>query len=199
MASPSPRTSPEAEREPMLGSTGREAGPPRRKLPTENFTPSASRPHAHTARRNNRLFLATIPRPGRATMRPAAPIARVVFPSGPQQPFDYEVPEVLRSAAVAGRRVRAPLGRGDRSALGLLRGNPPGRSASGGSSRSGRGLRQTLLTPAMLRLTEWMADYYLCAGDKCSRPCCRPACAARPARGSVLFAGFRRLSARRPL
>jgi primosomal protein N' (replication factor Y) len=89
-------------------------------------------------------------------------IARVVFPTGPQQPFDYEVPEVLRSAAAAGRRVRAPLGRGDRSALGYCV-----ELAQGERRRRLKLLeavvdRQTLLSPAMLRLTEWMADYYLC-------------------------------------
>ncbi len=89
-------------------------------------------------------------------------IARVVFPTGPQQPFDYEVPEVLRAAAAAGRRVKAPLGRGDRSALGYC---VEIRQAE--RQRRLKPLeaivdRQTLLTPAMLRLTEWMADYYLC-------------------------------------
>jgi len=92
----------------------------------------------------------------------SALIARVVFPTGPQQPFDYEVPEVLRAGIEAGRRVKAPLGRGDRTALGYC---VEVRQAE--RTRKLKPLeavvdRQTLLTPAMLRLTSWMADYYLC-------------------------------------
>jgi primosomal protein N' (replication factor Y) len=62
-----------------------------------------------------------------------------------------------------GRRVRVPLGRGNRSVIGYcvaLESKPAG-------SRRLKPVtavldRRPLLTPAMLRLTQWMADCYLC-------------------------------------
>ena len=44
-------------------------------------------------------------------------VATVVFATGPQQPFDYAVPETLRGTISPGQRVRAPLG-GQRSVTG---------------------------------------------------------------------------------
>jgi len=90
-------------------------------------------------------------------------IARVVFPEGPPEPYDYEVPEPLRPAIQAGQRVLAPLGRGDRPLVGYcveLTSKPE-------LQRKLKSLSQIidktpLLTPAMLRLTRWMSDYYIC-------------------------------------
>ncbi len=90
-------------------------------------------------------------------------IARVVFPEGPPEPYDYEVPEPLRPMIQAGQRVRAPLGRGDRPLIGYcveLKSNPE-------LQRKLKCLSQIidplpLLTPSMLRLTRWMSEYYLC-------------------------------------
>jgi primosomal protein N' (replication factor Y) (superfamily II helicase) len=90
-------------------------------------------------------------------------IARVVFPEGPPEPYDYEVPEPLRPAIQAGQRVLAPLGRGDRPLVGYcveLTSKPE-------LQRKLKCLSQIidttpLLTPAMLRLTRWMSDYYIC-------------------------------------
>ena len=90
-------------------------------------------------------------------------VATVVLPSGPAQLFDYVVPDRLREQIEPGRRVRAPLGRGNRLVVGYcvrLETRPTGR----------RPLKpidevvdsRTLLSPAMLRLTEWIADRYLC-------------------------------------
>jgi primosomal protein N' (replication factor Y) len=89
--------------------------------------------------------------------------ATVVFTTGPTEEFDYSVPEELRDRVQPGRRLRVPLGRGDRLLVGYcVRVGPcePGH----------RRLKpvaevidaQTLLSPAMLRLTRWIADYYLC-------------------------------------
>ncbi len=90
-------------------------------------------------------------------------VATVVFSEAPFGPFDYRVPERLRAAVSAGRRVRVPLGRGDRSMTGYC-------VALEHRVAGGRALKDVadlvddrpLLTSGMLRLTQWMADYYLC-------------------------------------
>ena len=45
-------------------------------------------------------------------------VATVVFAQGPPQEFDYHVPDKLRGQVEAGRRVRVPLGRGNRPEVG---------------------------------------------------------------------------------
>ncbi|MEX2307158.1 MAG: primosomal protein N' [Pirellulales bacterium] len=96
-------------------------------------------------------------------------VATVVIPGGPAGEFDYVVPAGLVSGErperqiEPGRRVRVPLGRGNRSVVGYC-------VELGSKPDNGRSLkpvsavldRQPLLSPAMLRLTRWMADYYLC-------------------------------------
>ena len=91
-------------------------------------------------------------------------VATVVFATGPEQPFNYTVPDRLADELAAGRRVRVPLGRGQRLTTGYciaLETRQPG-------SRRLKDIHSvvdttTLLTPAMLRLTQWMADHYLCS------------------------------------
>lgn len=90
-------------------------------------------------------------------------VAVVVFSSAPWGPFDYSVPDHLRTQMQLGKRVRVPLGRGERAINGYcvrLENRPVG----------GRQLKpvtqvldeQSLFSPHILRLTEWIADYYLC-------------------------------------
>ena len=90
-------------------------------------------------------------------------IATVVFSEPPHGPYDYAVPERLRAVVSAGRRVRAPLGRGDRTMVGYCV-QLEHRSTGGRPLKDLCGIvdDRPLLTPGMLRLTEWMADYYLC-------------------------------------
>ncbi len=90
-------------------------------------------------------------------------VAGVVFATGPSQRFDYLVPESLRGQVVAGQRVRAPFGRGDRLATGYCIG-VENRPAGARRLKPLDSLvdRQPLLSPAMLRLASWMVDYYLC-------------------------------------
>ena len=96
-------------------------------------------------------------------------VATVVLPGGPAGEFDYLVPDALLAAERSGRklepgrRVRVPLGRGNRSVVGycVALGNKPA------GDRKLKPItavldRQTLVTPPMLRVTRWMADYYLC-------------------------------------
>ncbi|HTU24955.1 MAG TPA: primosomal protein N' [Pirellulales bacterium] len=90
-------------------------------------------------------------------------VARVVFATGPEQPFDYLVPERLRTRAELGRRVRVPLGKSDRLMTGYLVGLSPRQIDPDRLKPLAQVVdERSLLGPSMLRLTEWMADYYLC-------------------------------------
>lgn len=96
-------------------------------------------------------------------------MATVVLASGFDKPLDYLVPENFSDPrhrdilAEPGRRVRVPLGRGDRPVVGYC-------VEVGVKPVEGRRLKsvsavldsEAILSPAMLRLTRWMADYYLC-------------------------------------
>jgi primosomal protein N' (replication factor Y) len=89
-------------------------------------------------------------------------VASVIFPTGPDKPFDYAVPDGLRERIECGRRVRAPFGRGNRAVVGFC-------VQLENRSDVRRQLKpltevvdaQSLLSPSMLRLTRWMADRYL--------------------------------------
>jgi primosomal protein N' (replication factor Y) (superfamily II helicase) len=90
-------------------------------------------------------------------------VATVVFPGGPQTVFHYRVPDALRDQMEPGRRVRAPFGRSDRMQLGYCvqletRSDVPRRLKSVAEVVDSR----ALLSSTMLRLTQWMADHYLC-------------------------------------
>ncbi len=90
-------------------------------------------------------------------------VAAVVLSAGPSQEFDYFVPDALREVVEVGRRVKVPLGKSNRLVVGYcvrLENRPAGR-------RRLKPLHAvldqcSLLSPAMLRLTRWIADYYLC-------------------------------------
>jgi primosomal protein N' (replication factor Y) len=90
-------------------------------------------------------------------------VAGVVVPTGPPQELDYAVPDALRERVSVGRRVRVPLGHRDRTAVGYcvsLENRPAG-------PRRLKPLAAVideprLLTPSMLKLTEWIAERYLC-------------------------------------
>jgi primosomal protein N' (replication factor Y) len=90
-------------------------------------------------------------------------VAGVVLASGPPQEFDYLVPELLRDQVEPGRRVLVPLGKGNRPVVAYC--------VRVGSRIVGERLlkplsevidRRSLLSPAMLRLTRWIGEYYLC-------------------------------------
>ncbi len=89
-------------------------------------------------------------------------VATVLFPRGPAAEFDYIVPDRWRGAIQAGQRVRVPFGRSDRAVVAYcLRvtskqvGRKPLKSVEGIVDR------EPLLSPAMVRLTQWMALHYL--------------------------------------
>jgi primosomal protein N' (replication factor Y) (superfamily II helicase) len=104
------------------------------------------------------------PEPWEADDQAEQLVASVVLSSGPEQAFDYLVPPALAGQVEPGRRVRVPLGRANRPLLGYC---------VAVASRPA-GLRQLkplldlvdnrrLLSPAMLRLTKWIAEHYLCS------------------------------------
>src|SRR5687767_13547533 len=95
-------------------------------------------------------------------------VATVVIPGGPPGELDYLAPEKLLAEGMPeqlapGKRVRVPLGRGNRTVVGYC-------VALTSKATGGRTLklvlsvldRRPLLSAAMLRLTRWMAEYYLC-------------------------------------
>ena len=88
--------------------------------------------------------------------------ADVVFDHPLDQPFTYAVGEQLRDAIAAGKRVKVPFGRGDRAAIGYcvrVSEAPPGREVKEVLAVLDD---ESLLTDNLMRLTRWMADYYLC-------------------------------------
>jgi primosomal protein N' (replication factor Y) len=90
-------------------------------------------------------------------------VAEVVFSATPWGPYDYSVPDEMRASLQLGKRVKVALGRGDRPMIGYcvkLENRPSG-------VRQLKPIlqvidEQSLLSPHMLRMTAWMADYYLC-------------------------------------
>ncbi len=105
----------------------------------------------------------TEPEPWEADDQAEQFVAGVVMASGPPQEFDYLVPEPLRDQVEPGRRVLVPLGKGNRPVVAYC--------VRVGSQIAGpRSLkpvtevidRRSLLSPAMLRLTHWIGEYYLC-------------------------------------
>ncbi|HTU21505.1 MAG TPA: primosomal protein N' [Gemmataceae bacterium] len=88
--------------------------------------------------------------------------ADVVFDRPLDHPFTYAVAPELRERIAVGKRVRAPFGRGDKATVGYcvrLSETPPERQVK---DLLGVLDDEVLLTDNLLRLTRWMADYYLC-------------------------------------
>ncbi len=90
-------------------------------------------------------------------------VAAIVLSSGPEQTFDYLVPEEMRSLIEPGHRVQAPFGKSNRLVVGycvaLATGPAQGRRLKKLDSLVDE---RALLSPAILELARWMADYYLC-------------------------------------
>ena len=106
----------------------------------------------------------TDPEPWEADDQAEQLVAGIVLATGPAQEFDYLVPDALRELVEPGRRVLVPLGKGNRQVQGYcvrvesrLAGPRPLKPLAEVVDR------RSLLSPAMLRLTRWIADYYLSA------------------------------------
>jgi primosomal protein N' (replication factor Y) len=114
-------------------------------------------------RSEQRNLFDTEPEPWEADDQAEHLVAGVVMASGPPQEFDYLVPQSLRDQVEPGRRVLVPLGKGNRPVVAYC--VRVGTRAAG--SRMLKPVhevidRRSLLSPAMLRLTEWIGEYYLC-------------------------------------
>jgi len=112
---------------------------------------------------SQRTLFDTEPAPWELDDREQPCVAAVVFPEGPAQEFDYLVPDALLGKVEPGRRVRAPLGKSNRVLVGYcirLTNKSPGRRRL--KPLAGVVDNRALLTPVMLRLTEWIAEHYLC-------------------------------------
>ncbi len=103
------------------------------------------------------------PEPWEADDQAEQLVAGIVLAGGPAQEFNYLVPDALRDLIEPGRRVLVPLGKGNRQVQGYcvrvesrLAGPRPLKPLAEVVDR------RSLLSPAMLRLTRWIADYYLC-------------------------------------
>src|SRR5947209_13685612 len=96
-----------------------------------------------------------------ATREPAL-YADVVFDRPLVHAYTYAVPDSLRDAVGVGKRVEAPFGRGDSTTVGYcvrIHTDAPERAVK----EIDRVLDDdALVTDTLLRLTRWMADYYLC-------------------------------------
>lgn len=90
-------------------------------------------------------------------------VASVVFANPPFGPYDYRVPDDLRAVVQPGVRVYVPLGRGNRERIGYCHAVANLQSAARRLKPIGSVLdERVLFTPAMLRVTQWMAEHYLC-------------------------------------
>ncbi|HEV3146548.1 MAG TPA: primosomal protein N' [Gemmataceae bacterium] len=93
---------------------------------------------------------------------PPALFADIVFDRPLDHAYTYSVPAALHSAIGVGRRIEAPFGRGDKATVGYCVG-----VHNDAPSRIVKDIFQvldaeSLVTDSLLRLTRWMADYYLC-------------------------------------
>ena len=92
-------------------------------------------------------------------------IARVLLNLSLNRSFDYRIPEHLRGQVRAGMRVNVPFGRGD--------GERQAYVVAVGSASDRDDLKEVLsictehpaLTESLLKIGEWMADYYCCARE----------------------------------
>ena len=132
------------------------------------------------------------PSPGRRTTRRATGGQRGPCRAGPAQEFDYLVPDGSGSSR-AGPPGEGAAGARESAGARLLRaaGKPAGRA------RPLKPLdevvdRRSLLSPAMLRLTRWIADHYLCDWGQVLETVLPAGVRLRRARGDDAAPGGRR-------
>jgi primosomal protein N' (replication factor Y) len=87
--------------------------------------------------------------------------ADIVFDRPLDHAYSYAVPEELHDQLAVGKRIVAPFGRGDRATTGFCVGLSHEKPARTVKEISRVLDEEALLTPHLLRLTRWMADYYL--------------------------------------
>lgn len=113
--------------------------------------------------KNQKSLFETEPDPWTLDASSEQRVAEIAFADPPHGPFSYKVPETLRAPLGPGQRVQVPLGKGNRGVIGYC-------LQVGSKAAGSRPLKEVLavvdplplLSPAMLRLAEWMSEYYLC-------------------------------------
>jgi primosomal protein N' (replication factor Y) len=88
--------------------------------------------------------------------------AEVVFDRPLDHAYTYAVPDSLRGAIAVGKRVQAPFGKGDKATVGYCVGLTEAAPERAVKEVTRVLDEEALLTPDLMRLTRWMADYYLC-------------------------------------
>lgn len=90
-------------------------------------------------------------------------VAEVVFNLPLEKPYTYSIPDDLRDLLKTGMRVKAPLGRGNRTVVGYCVKIRQAESAVRKLKPIEEVLdREPLLDEIMLQLTQWIAERYLC-------------------------------------
>ena len=97
-----------------------------------------------------------------ASVEPASFFAEIVFDRPMDHAYTYAVPDRLAAHVAVGKRVEAPFGKGDRGTPGFCV-----RVASEAPTRAVKAITRVLDDEALvddhlMKLTRWMADYYLC-------------------------------------
>src|SRR5438874_402996 len=97
-----------------------------------------------------------------ASTEPASFFAEIVFDRPMDASYTYTVPDRLAAQVAVGKRVEAPFGKGDRGISGFCV-----RVASEAPTRAVKAISRVLDDEALvddhlMKLTRWMADYYLC-------------------------------------
>ncbi|VTS03924.1 replication restart helicase PriA [Tuwongella immobilis] len=89
--------------------------------------------------------------------------AEIVFDRPVDQPYTYSVPVELEPQIAVGKRVEVPFGRGDRTTIGFCVQLSQVKPVHPTKPILKVLDDEILLTAELLRLTRWMADYYLCS------------------------------------
>ena len=96
------------------------------------------------------------------TSAPPGVFAEVVFDRPIDQAYTYAVPEALRDRITVGQRVECSFGRGDKGSIGYVIGIGDIAPQQAVKSILRFADDVALVDDQLLKLTRWMADYYLC-------------------------------------
>jgi primosomal protein N' (replication factor Y) len=100
--------------------------------------------------------------PDEAAKATEAAFAEIVFDRPLDHAYTYAVPPYLQHAIGVGKRVLAPFGRGDKETVGFCVGVTDVKPERKVKAIVQVVDEEALLTEHLLKLTRWMADYYLC-------------------------------------
>ena len=103
------------------------------------------------------------PPDGNAESESEVSLATVVFADPPFGPYDYRIPDHLLQHVRQGQRLQVPLGAGNRVVTGYCTKVETRRELLSRFKEIKSVIDdRPLVTPRMLELTEWMAEYYIC-------------------------------------